>query len=150
MGRQLQETRIVHTTITIDINGHPHDVHHHTLTGAEIKALGRHEHGSLFRLGDDQRQRIADDELVHLHDHERFEIVPDQHVAIRIEVDEEAVVVHHRTRTGAEIKALAHRPPGNTLYRLYGNQRIKIPDDEVVHLEEGECFVTMPPVGQAS
>jgi hypothetical protein len=27
---------------------------------------------------------------------------------------------------------------------------VKIPDDETVYLKEGEVFVTMPPVGQAS
>jgi Multiubiquitin len=142
----------VRTTITIDINGDPHGLDQHTLTGAEIKALAHHEHGTLFRLEGDHRQGhpITDVEIVHLHDHERFEIEPEEHIAIRIEVDEETVVVHHRNLTGAEIKASAHRPPGNTLYRIQGNQRIKIADDEMVHLKEGECFVTMPPVGQAS
>jgi hypothetical protein len=142
----------VHTTITIDINGHPHDLHHRTLTGAQIKALAHHQHGTLFRLEGEHRhgQPIADDEVVQLHDHERFAIEPEAHIAIRIKVDEEVVVVHHRTRTGAEIKALAHRPLGNTLYRLHGNQRIKIGNDETVSLHEDECFVTMPPIGQAS
>lgn len=140
----------MHTTITIDINGHPRDLHTHELTGAEIKALGHHEHGVLFRLAGDERHRIADDQVVHLDDHERFEVIPEEHVAIRIEVDEEAFIVDHRTRTGAEIKALAHRPAGNTLYRIHNGQRVKIADDEVVHFKEGECFVTMPPVGQAS
>jgi hypothetical protein len=142
----------VHTTITIDINGHFHDLHQHILTGAQIKALAHHEHGTLFRLDGERGhgQPIADDEVVHLHDQERFTIEPEAHIAIRIEVDEETIVVHHRTRTGAEIKALAHRPPGNTLYRLLGNQRIKIDNDEIVHLKQDECFVTMPPIGQAS
>lgn len=40
----------MHTTITIDINGHPHDLHHRTLTGAQIKALGHHEHGNADRV----------------------------------------------------------------------------------------------------
>lgn len=143
----------MHTTITIDINGHPHDLHHqHTLTGAQIKLLGHHEHGTLFRLKGDHRhgQPIMDDEVVHLHDHERFEIVPETHITIRIKVDAETVIVHHRTRTGTEIKALAHRPPGNTLYRIQGNQRIKVGNDESIHLKEDERFVTMPPIGQAS
>lgn len=140
----------VHSTITIDINGHPHDLQSHELTGSEIKALGHHEHGMLFRLRDGERDRIADDEIVRLRDHERFEVTPEEHVAIRVEVDEETVVFHHRRQMGSEIKENAHRPAGNTLYRIHNGQRVKIADDEVVHLKEGECFVTMPPVGQTS
>jgi Multiubiquitin len=136
--------------ITIDINGHPHDLHTHELTGAAIKALAHHEHGFLYRVEGEQRHHIEDDQLIHLHDHECFAIVHEERVRIRIEVDEETVMVHHRTRTGAEIKALAHRPAGNTLYRLHSGQRIKVANDEAVHLKEDECFVTMPPVGQAS
>jgi hypothetical protein len=140
----------VNTTITIDINGHPHDLHTHELTGAEIKALGHHEHGALFRLNGDDRHPVTDDELVVLRDHERFVVVPDEHIAICVEVDEESVIFHHRARTGAQIKEHAHRPAGNVLYRIHDCQRIKIADDETVHLKEGEVFVTMPPVGQAS
>ena len=140
----------MHTTITIDINGQPHDLHTDELTGTEIKALGHHEQGALFRLAGDERHRIADDQTVHLHDHERFEVMPEEHVAVRVEVDEETVVFHHHTRTGAEIKEHAHRPAANTLYRVYDGKRVKIAQDEVVRLEEGECFVTIPPVGQAS
>jgi hypothetical protein len=54
-------------------------------------------HDHLHRHG----QPIADDEVVQLHDHDRFEIVSEQPIAIRIAVDEETVVVHHRTNTGA-------------------------------------------------
>ncbi len=140
----------MHTTITIDINGHPHDIHIHELTGVEIKALGHHEHGILFRLHDGERRHVADDELIQLHDHERFEVVPDAHVAISVEVDEETILFHHRERTGAQIKEHAHRPADNALYRIHDGRRVKIPDDETVYLKEGEVFVTMPPVGQAS
>jgi len=91
-----------------------------------------------------------DDELVHLHDHERFEVTADEHVAIRVEVDEETVIFRHRMRTGAEIKEHGHRPTGNILYRIRDGQRAKIANEEVVELKEGECFVTMPPVGQAN
>ena len=140
----------MHTTITIDVNGHPHDLHTHELTGAQIKELDQHEHGTLFRLTGGQRHRIANDQLVHLHDHEQFVIAADEHVAISVEVDEESVVFHHENRTGAEIKAHAHRPPGNVLYRIHDGQRVKIADEETVRLKEGEVFVTMPPVGQAS
>ena len=139
----------MNTTITIDINGHSHDLITHELTGAAIKALGHREQGALFRLHDGERYRIADDELVHLHDHEQF-VVSDEHVAIRVEVDDESVLFHHRTRNGAEIKEHAHRPAGNVLYRIHDGQRVKIADGETVHLKEGEVFVTMPPVGQAS
>ena len=52
--------------------------------------------------------------------------------------------------TGAQIKALAHRPPGNRLFRVEHHQRIEIADDERVHLHNGERFVTQPPCGKAS
>jgi hypothetical protein len=137
-------------TIQIEINGHPHDVHHETRTGSELKALGHHEHGTLFRLEGEHRRPIADDETIHLHDGECFEVVNEDRVTIIINVDGTDFPVHHRERTGAEIKHLAHRPPGNTLYRIKDNQRIKIADDESVHLRDGERFITMPPVGHAS
>ena len=140
----------MHATIQIEINGHPHDVHHETRTGAELKALGHHEHGTLFRLDGEHRHPIADGEIVYLHDHERFEVVNDEHVTIIINVDGTDFPVHHRERTGAEIKQFAHRPPGNTLYRVKDNQRLKVADDETVHLHDGERFITMPPVGHAS
>jgi len=140
----------VHAILNIQINGHHYKVHSDSLTGAEVKALDQRRHGTLFRTEGEHRYRIADAEVVHVHDQERFEIVPEEHVAIRIEVDGEPIVVHHRTRTGAEIKSLSHRPPGNVLYRLQNGQRIKIADDETVHLKENECFITLPPVGQAA
>ena len=143
----------MHTTIQIEINGSLHDVHHSTRTGAEIKALVDEPNGELFRLHGDERRRVGDDETVHLHERERFVIVhhPHHHVAIRIEVDGEPYVLNHKVRTAAEIKALAHRPPGNLLYRLlHDGQRVKIGDDEPVHLKEDERFMTVPPVGHAS
>jgi hypothetical protein len=140
----------MHVLLTIDINGHPHDVHTRELTGAQIKALDHHEHGTLYRLEGEHRHQIEDDQLVHLRDHELFLVEHEHHVAIHFTVDEEHVVAHQRVLTGSQIKALAHRPAGNTLYCVHDGQRIKIVDDENVHVKEGECFVTMPPVGQAS
>lgn len=143
----------MHTTIQIEINGELHDVHHATRTGAELKALVDEKNGELFRLDGDERHRVGDEEAVHLHERERFVIVHHtlQHVAIRIEVDGDPYVSHHKVRTGAEIKALAQRPPGNLLYRLRPEgQRVKIGDEEPVHLVEGERFITVPPVGHAS
>jgi hypothetical protein len=52
--------------------------------------------------------------------------------------------------TGAEIKALANRPPGNRLFRLEHHQRVEVADDQTLHLHNGERFVTQPPVGKAS
>ncbi len=142
----------MHTTIQIEINGHPHEIHHTARTGAEIKALVDEEHGELFRLDGHERHPVGDDEIVHLRERERFEIVHrHHHVSIRIEVDGDPYISHHEVRTGAEIKTLAHRPPGNLLYRLRPDgRRIKIGDDEPEHLEEGERFITVPPVGHAS
>lgn len=143
----------MHTSIHIEINGRLHEVHQATSTGAEIKTLVDAETGELFRLDGQERHRVDDDEAVHLHEHERFVIVhhADHPTSIRIEVDGERYVSHHEVRSGAEIKALAHRPPGNLLYRLLpGGQRVKIGDEEPVRLEEGERFITVPPVGHAS
>jgi len=139
-------------TIQIEINDQPHDVHHATRTGAEIKALVDEPNGELFRLDGDERRRVGDNETMHLHERERFVIVhPHHHVSISIEVDGDRYVLHHKARTGAQIKALAHRPPGNLLYRLLDDgQRLKIGDDESVHLKEDERFITVPPVGHAS
>jgi hypothetical protein len=138
----------MHTTIQIEINGHPHDVHHESRTGAEIKALVDEESGILFRIDGEERHRIENHEVVHLHEHERFVI--EERVDITINVDGTDFPVHHRERMGSEIKHLAGRPAGNTLYRIHGTQRIKIADDETVHLHENERFITMPPVGHAS
>jgi len=140
----------MNATIQIEINGHVHDIQHETRTGAELKALAQPDEGALYRLEGEHRHLVADNEIVYLHEHERFEVVPQEHVTIIINVDGTDYPVHHRERTGAQIKHLAHRPPGNTLYRLEGTQRIKILDDEAVHLHEGERFITMPPVGHAS
>jgi hypothetical protein len=145
-----RERRSMHATIQIEVNGHPHYVHHETRTGAEIKALGHHAHGTLFRLEGEARHLIGDDELVHLHNHERFVVANEEQVTITINVDGTDFPVHHRQRTGAEIKALAHRPAGNRLYRLEGTQLIKIADDETVHLHDCERFKTMPPHGHTS
>jgi hypothetical protein len=139
----------MHTKIQIEINGELHDVHHVNRNGAEIKALVDEEHGALYRLEGDERYLIGNDEVVHLHEHERFVIVH-EHVAITVEVDGSDYLFHHHEHTGAEIKHHAHRPAGNTLYRVESGQRIKITDDETVRLHEGEIFITMPPIGQAS
>jgi Multiubiquitin len=69
---------------------------------------------------------------------------------ITIEVDGTSYKTEARILTGSQIKELAHRPPGNRLFRLEGHQRIEVADDEQVHLREGERFVTQPPVGKAS
>lgn len=143
----------MHTTIQIEINGQIFDVHHVTRTGAEIKALVADPHGELYRQVDGEHRRIGDDEVVHLHERERFVIAhhAEHGVAIRIEVDSDPYVSHHEVRTGAEIKALAHKPPGNLLYHvLHDGQRVNIGDEERVHLKEGERFITVPPVGHAS
>lgn len=68
---------------------------------------------------------------------------------LTIEVDGTDYHTEQRVITGAQIKALAHRPPGNRLFRIEGHQRIEVGDNEQVHLHEGEKFVTQPPVGKA-
>ncbi len=69
---------------------------------------------------------------------------------IVIEVDGVEYKTDQQIMTGAQIKSLAHRPPGNRIFRVEGNQRIEIADDEQVNLHENEKFVTQPPVGKAS
>lgn len=136
----------------IDINGHHHETHHHSLTGKQIKDLGHHEHGTLLRVEGENRHRVADDETVHLRDGEQFviEMHENEHHDITIEVDGQAFHANRHQMTGAEIKQLARRPPGNTLYRLEGRERIRVDDGQTVHLQERERFITLPPVGQAA
>jgi hypothetical protein len=135
----------------IEINGHHHEVHHHSLTGAGIKALGHHEHGDLFRLEGDQRRPVSNEETIHLHDGERFLIESEpRHERIAIEVDGTRFETERHEMTGSAIKQLARRPPGNTLYRLEGRERVHVRDDETVHLHDCERFITLPPVGQAA
>ena len=71
--------------------------------------------------------------------------------SVHIEVDGTRYETPEHEMTGLQIKALAHRPPGNRLYRLEGDhQRVEIGDDETIHLRDGERFVTHPRVGKAS
>ncbi len=141
----------MHTTVRIEVNGHHHEMQHHEVSGLKIKEIGHHEHGVLYREDEHGRHKIADDEEVHLHDCDRFVIVAaDVHQPITIEVDEKPYhTIEHRL-TGAQIKALAKRPAGNTLYRLEGQQRIQLGDNELIELHEHERFVTFPPHGHAS
>jgi hypothetical protein len=67
-----------------------------------------------------------------------------------IEIDGTKYQVHERTLTGAQIKALAHVPPANLLYRIERKTRILIGDGESVRLHDDERFVTSPPVGGSS
>lgn len=69
---------------------------------------------------------------------------------IVIEVDGDDYKTNERVLTGSQIKSLAHRPPGNRLFRIEGHQRIEVADDEQVHLHNDERFVTQPPCGKAS
>ena len=142
----------MHTTIHIEINGHRHEVHHHEVTGLQIKEIGHHEHGQVYRLDQHgHRQLIADDEKIKLSDGERFEIASHPpHAVFIIEVDGKPYKTERHRLTGAEIKALAKRPAGNNLYRLVGQQRVPVADDEIVEIHEHERFVTFPPHGHAS
>lgn len=70
--------------------------------------------------------------------------------AITIVVDGTDYETEERVLNGAQIKALAHRPPGNRLFQIHGTQRDEIADNQEVHLHEGEQFVTLPPCGKAS
>jgi len=74
----------------------------------------------------------------------------DDREKIDIQVDGVDFPVYTKTMTGAEIKALAHVPPANLLYRVEGNRRVQISDAEIVHLHDDEKFVTTPPVGGTS
>jgi Multiubiquitin len=138
----------MHVTITIEINGHGHEVHHRSLTGAQIRAIARHEQGALYQLRGDERRFIADDEVVELHDNGRFEIV--EHELICIIIEDKKYETRKHVLTGSQIKELGHQPPGNYLYRLACGERIPIEDDQKVHLHDGEVFITQPPCGHAS
>jgi hypothetical protein len=69
---------------------------------------------------------------------------------ITIDVDGDPYSTDQRSMTGAQIKALAHKPPANVLYKIDGHHRTEIDDDEIVELHDGEKFMTQPPVGGAS
>jgi hypothetical protein len=140
----------MHTIITIEINGHRHELHHNRLTGEQIRKLGHHEDGNLYLRGHGgKRTFIANDELVELHNGECFEIVI-EHETITIIIEGTPYESNKRVLTGAEIKQLGHQPPANRLYRLEGTQRIRIEDDDRVHLNCNEQFITQPPCGHAS
>lgn len=74
----------------------------------------------------------------------------DHHEKFDIQIDGVDYPVFTKTMTGAQIKALAHVPPANLLYRVEGNRRVLIPDGETVQLHDDEKFVTTPPVGGTS
>jgi hypothetical protein len=136
--------------ITIEIDGHRHEVHHHELTGEQVRNLAHHEHGVLYHLKNDgERKFIFDEEIVELHNGERFEIVA-AHEAITIVIEGTPYETRKHVMTGSEIKHLGHQPPANYLYRLDGTQRIRIEDDQRVHLHCDEQFITTPPCGHAS
>lgn len=136
------------TAIAIEINGHRHEVSRRRLTGAEIKRIGHHEHGLLYRLGGDERRLIPDEEVLELHEHERFEVVA--HEPIVIIIEDKRYETRKHVLTGAQIKELGKQPPANYLYRLDRGERVPIEDDQRVHLHDGEVFITQPPCGHAS
>lgn len=71
-----------------------------------------------------------------------------------IEVDGTRYEAPKREMTGAEIKALAHKPPANTLYLIETREgrpfRREVGDTETLDLHSGECFATQPPIGKTS
>lgn len=142
------------------INAQAFEVEGHSLTAAQIKALSKSEgHRQIFRLRGEQQVVITGNETVALEGDDQFVTVAivaqvgdeDAQRIITIYVDGDPYETDQRVLTGAQIKTLAKKPPGNRLFRLAGEgQRIQIVDDEKVHLHESEQFVTLPPVGRAS
>ena len=140
----------MHTPIRIEIDGHPHEVQQHRLIGKEILKLGHHERGELYLLDPPKEQKfIPDDDIVELNDGQRFVIVA-EHEAITIVIEGTPYETRKRAMTGSELKELGDQPPANRLYRIEGTQRVRIEDDQRVHLHCGEEFVTQPPCGHAS
>lgn len=146
-------------TKVITINSQIFEVADESLTGSQIKTLGRLPHEDLYEVRGEDRVAVADDDLIALDGMaRRFVTVPPAAQAgvepertLTIYVDGDPYETDKRILTGAEIKALAKKPAGNRLFRLAGEgQRIPVADDEKVHLHEGEQFVTLPPVGRAS
>ncbi len=155
----------MHTRFTIDVDGRPHEIHDHSVTGHRIKELAHRHEGSVLRLDGDDRHHVRDDETVHVHDGERFVIEHAHHEnhdedgrgqkhAIVIEVDGKRYEAPKREMTGSQIKALAHKPPANSLYLIETHDgrpfRREIVDTETLRLHTGECFATQPPVGKTS
>jgi hypothetical protein len=107
----------MHTPITIEINERRHEVHRHSLTGEQIRKLGHHEDGALYRLKHDgERVFIPDHEVVELHGGERFEIIV-EHAVVTIYIDGTAYETRKHVMTGAEIKQLGHQPPAGRSFR---------------------------------
>jgi hypothetical protein len=63
---------------------------------------------------------------------------------IQVEINDQPHDVHQTMLTGAEIKALVDEPNGE-LFRLGGDERRRVGDDETVHLHERERFVIVHP-----
>lgn len=76
------------------------------------------------------------------------------HKVIHFKVDTTRCETTQERLTGAQIKSLARKPPANTLYLIEHREghpfRREIDDTEIVHVHDGEHFVTEPPVGKTS
>jgi hypothetical protein len=67
---------------------------------------------------------------------------------VEILVNKRAVVVQART-SGAAIKAAAGVPADDELFRIEGSKEIKVEDDQLIEVHDGERFVATPPIEPA-
>jgi len=67
---------------------------------------------------------------------------------VEILVNKRPVAVPART-TGAAIKATAGVPADDELFRIEGHHEIKVGDDQVIEVHDGERFVATPPIEPA-
>jgi Multiubiquitin len=67
---------------------------------------------------------------------------------VEILVNKRPVTVPART-TGAAIKAAADVPADDELFRVVGDHEVKVGDDQVIEVHDGERFVATPPIEPA-
>jgi hypothetical protein len=72
--------------------------------------------------------------------------MPDEHRGheITIFVNNQPLKTAEHELTGAQIKDLAGVPPDYELFRVEGQRSFPVPNDERVHLHEGEHFRAIP------
>ena len=67
---------------------------------------------------------------------------------VEILVNKRPVTVPART-TGSVIKDKAGVPADDELFRIEGDREIKVGDDELIEVHQGERFVATPPIEPA-
>jgi thioredoxin reductase len=122
-------------TVTILVNDHSVTFQKDHATGHQIKAAaGLPEDLQLYGSGG---ELIANDELVELHENERFTTAPK---AVEILVNNRAVEVPGHEVTGAQIKNAAEVPAD---FKLYGPNGTEVTDGQTIKVKHDERFTAI-------